>query len=221
MSTQKSSLGIILILLVPVITIAAYLIHSYNGILTAEEEVLTAWSQVESNYQRRADLVPNLVKTVQAYAGHEKSLITDVTDARAKALQSLTGAAQELTDATATAGSLTSGSKEKLSDETHMAAVAGAQKDVNSRITALMAMTEAYPNLKASDNFLALQDQLEGTENRINIARMTFNERAGEFNASIRRIPGTLVASWGGFKRKAYFQSDAEASKAPALQFEK
>lgn len=221
MSAQKSSLGIVLLLLVPVIAIAAYITVSYNSILTTEEQVFTAWSQVESTYQRRADLIPNLVKTVQTYADHEKSLITDVTDARAEALQSLAGTAQGLSETAEKAGQVTAGSKEKLSDDAHMGQIASVQKDVQEKVTALMVMAEAYPTLRASDNFMALQDQIEGTENRINVARMAFNEKAGEFNASIRRIPGNLVASWGGFKRKAYFQADAGSNKALSVQFGK
>jgi LemA protein len=219
MSEKPSSLGGVLIVLVPLIAIAAYLAMSYNGILSSEEEVFTAWAQVESNYQRRADLIPSLIKTVKAYADHERSVIIDATDARVKGLQALTESAQALSHSTEEANKTTLGSKDKLSDEAHMTEINSHQKDVKDHLTAFVMMAEAYPNLKAGDNFMALQDQIEGTENRINVSRLAFNEKAGEFNAAIRRIPGNLMAGLGGFKRKAYFQADAGASKAVIPDF--
>lgn len=219
MTIKKSSLGGILLVLVPLIAVTGFLAVTYNSILTSEEEVFTAWSQVESNYQRRADLVPSLVKTVQAYADHEKSLITDVANVRAQALKSLVSSAEELSASAAQATQATIGSKDKLSDEKHLSDISASQREVTEKFTSFIAMTEAYPNLKSADSFMMLQDQIEGTENRINIARMTFNEKAGEFNSSIRRIPGNLVAAWGGFKRKAYFQADKGTNQVSSPQF--
>lgn len=216
MHTRTSSLGLILILLLPLMGIAAYLAASYNSILGKEEEVFTAWSQVESTYQRRADLIPGLVKTVQGYAEHEKTVIQNATDARAQAAERLAAAAGALAQAEAPRAGA---GADTLGDEGKMAGIARQQKEVGDRIRALMVMSEAYPQLRASDNFLALQDQLEGAENRINVARMAFNEKAGDFNAAIRAIPGNVMAALGGFKRKAYFKADEGAAAAPSVSF--
>lgn len=217
----SSGLSVTLFVLVPVILIVGFLSVSYNGIVSKEEEVFGAWSQVESNYQRRADLVPNLVKTVQAYADHERQTLKEVTVERTAWLNPLVESAEGLAAATADADKATVGSKDKLSDEEHMKAVSLSQKAVTDKLTRFMGVVEGYPSLRASDNFLALQDQLEGAENRINTARMAFNDKAREFNASIRRIPGSLMAGLGGFKRKAYFEADQGAEKAPEANFAK
>lgn len=220
MSDRPSSgLAVSLLILLPVVAIVAYLAFSYNGIVDDEEEVFTAWSQVESAYQRRADLVPNLVKTVQAFADQEMMAIVAVTDARAEALKALAQSAADAAAASDAATKTTADSKDRLADEQHMGEVARAQKAAADKLTAVIVMTEAYPDLRSSDNFLALQDQLEGTENRINMARIAFNEKAGDFNARIRRIPGSLLAGLGGFKRKAYFKADEGAEKAVPVEF--
>lgn len=219
MSKMSSHLASGLFIILPAIAIIGTLSWSYNGIVSKEEEVFSAWSQVESNYQRRADLVPNLVKTVQAYAEHELSAVLIVADARTEGLKALAQAAGQATTAADVAAKTLANSQDKLSDDAHMKDIAAAQKQVGNSITAMMVMAEAYPALRASDNFLALQDQLEGAENRINTARMSFNDKAQVYNAAIRRIPGSLLAGLGGFQRKAYFEADAGAEKAADVNF--
>lgn len=220
MSDKSSSgLAVTLLILLPVVAVVGYLSYSYNGIIDDEEEVFTAWSQVESAYQRRADLVPNLVKTVQAFADQEMMAVVAVTDARAEALKGLTQTAADAAAASDAAAKAAAGGKDLLDDEQRMGDVARAQKAAADKLTAVIVMAEAYPDLRSSDNFLALQDQLEGTENRINMARTAFNAKAGDFNARIRRIPGSLLAGLGGFKRKAYFKADEGADRAVAVEF--
>lgn len=220
MSKSSSGLAAGLFIVVPVAAVLGVLAWSYNGLVSKEEAVFSAWAQVESNYQRRADLVPNLVKTVQAYADHELSAIMVVADGRAEALKALAQSASDVAVAARSAGDMAAGGREKLSDEAYVRSVADAQKQAGAKISALMAMAEAYPDLRASDNFMVLQDQLEGAENRINTARMAFNENAQSYNAAIRRLPGSLLATLGGFQRKAYFEADAGAERAPAVGFE-
>lgn len=219
MSKTSSGLAAGLLIILPAVAIIGTLAWSYNGIVTKEEKVFSAWSQVESNYQRRADLVPNLVKTVQAYADHEISAVIAVADDRAESLKALALAAQEANATTKSATQTLSGGTEKLSDTAYIKNVAAAQNQSREKISVLLAMTEAYPALRASDNFLALQDQLEGAENRINTARMSFNETAQTYNAAIRRLPGSLLANLGGFQRKAYFEAGNGAEKSPTIDF--
>ncbi len=173
----------------------------YNGLVAKEETVLSSWAQVESNYQRRADLVPNLIATVKAFADHETDVMTAVTKARADAVA-----------ATAAVG-------KDLGDENALKAAAQAQKALGQSMSRLMAVAENYPQLRSSDNFLALQDQLEGTENRINVARIVFNESVNDYNSAIRKMPGALIAGMAHFQRKAYFESDEGADKAGSVSF--
>lgn len=171
----------------------------YNSLVTSEEKVNTAWAQVENQYQRRADLIPNLVNTVKGYASHEQETLTAVMNARAQA-----------TSVTVDAANLT--------PET-LAAYNQAQGQVGSALSRLLAVAENYPDLKANQNFLELQSQLEGTENRIAVERQRFNEAAQEYNTSIRRFPKNLLASIFGFHIKPYFQSQEGAATAPVVQF--
>ncbi len=171
----------------------------YNDIVTAEESVETAWSQVENQYQRRADLIPNLVETVKGYAAHESETLENVMAARAKATQVV------VDPANATAEQL--------------AEFQAAQGELGQALGRLMAVAEAYPDLKANQNFMALQSQLEGTENRIAVARNNFNEEARAYNTMIRRFPANIVASIFGFEKKAYFEAQQGAETAPAVQF--
>lgn len=171
----------------------------YNDIVTAEESVETAWSQVENQYQRRADLIPNLVETVKGYAAHESETLENVMTARAKATQVV------VDPANATAEQL--------------AEFQAAQGELGQALGRLMAVAEAYPDLKANQNFMALQSQLEGTENRIAVARNNFNEEARAYNTMIRRFPANIVASIFGFEKKAYFEAQQGAETAPAVQF--
>ena len=171
----------------------------YNVLVTQEETVNSQWANVESQYQRRADLIPNLVATVKGYATHESSTLEGVVAARAKATQ-VTIDPEKLTP-------------EKLQE------FQAAQGQVSSALGKLLMITENYPDLKANQNFLELQAQLEGTENRISVERGRFNDLAKEFNAAIRRFPRSIIASIGGFKKKPYFESEQGSEKAPAVKF--
>lgn len=171
----------------------------YNAIIIAEENVNTAWSQVENQYQRRADLIPNLVETVKGYAAHESATLEDVIAARAKATQVVV----DPTNATAE----------------QIAAFQAAQGELSQALGRLMAISENYPDLKASQNFAALQSQLEGTENRITVARNNFNEMARQFNTMIRRFPTNLIANAMSAEKRPYFEANDGADKAPQVQF--
>lgn len=169
----------------------------YNGLVKQEETVTAAWSQVENNYQRRADLIPNLVATVKGYAEHESSTLEAVVQARANA----TGV---------NGGNLSS-------DD--IAAYQKAQGEVSSALSRLLVVVEQYPDLKANENFLDLQAQLEGTENRIAEARRAFNETAREYNTAVRRFPANLLAGIFGFSTKGYFEADEASKAAPKVEF--
>lgn len=172
---------------------------TYNGMVTKEEAVRTAWSNVETQYQRRADLIPNLVSTVKGYASHEESTLKAVVDARAKA--------------TSVNLSLDDLSPEKLAEYQQ------AQSAVTSALGRLIAVSESYPELKANQNFLELQAQLEGTENRITVARKEFNDATQVYNVAVRKFPANLVAMIFGFDTKPYFEADAAAATAPKVEF--
>lgn len=205
--SMTTGLSILLLALPAIIWFTA----SYNGLVSKEENVLAAWAQVESNYQRRLDLIPNLVKTVKAYAEHEGSTLANIAKLRehVDAVQAESSKAAQLSQ----------GSVGKLDDEAYLKSLANAQQKVGENLKNLMVEVEAYPNLRASDQFLELQGQIEGTENRINVARMAFNESVNDFNGAIRRMPGSLVSGLGNFHRKAYFKSDEGADKAVKVEF--
>lgn len=171
----------------------------YNAMVAAEEDVETAWSQVENQYQRRSDLIPNLVETVKGYASHESETLEGVIAARAKATQVV------IDPQNATAEQL--------------AAFQAAQGELSQALGRLMAVAENYPNLKANENFMALQSQLEGTENRITVARNNFNEKARTYNTMIRRFPSNIIAGMFGFEKKPYFEAQDGADKAPQVKF--
>ena len=171
----------------------------YNTMTEKEEAVNKAWSNVENQYQRRSDLIPNLVNTVKGYAQHEQSTLTVVLEARSKATQ-ITVNADDLTP-------------EKLKEYQQ------AQGQVTSALGKLLAITEAYPDLKANENFKELQAQLEGTENRISVERRNFNEVVGSYNTYIRKFPQNIVASIFGFEKRAYFEAEAGSEKAPKVEF--
>ena len=172
-----------------VIGIFIFLAFTYNNIVTKEEQVRATWSQVESNIERKFDLLPNLVKVVKAYAKHEKELFTNITALRS--------------DANRLLKSSTNSSSIKVAQEL--------QRKLNNSVMQLFAVAENYPDLEASQNFLALQSQIEGSENRINITRMIYNEAVGDYNAYIRKIPANIVASFGGFSKKEYFEAQKSA----------
>lgn len=188
-----------IIILAVVAIVAIWGITGYNGMVKADEAVSTAWSNVENQYQRRADLIPNLVNTVKGYAAHEKETLDAVISARTRATQ-LTVDADNLTP-------------EKLQE------FQKAQGEVGSALGRLLAITEAYPELKANQNFLELQAQLEGTENRISVERRNFNDVAKNYNTSIRTFPRNLLAGMFGFEKRPYFEAQEGAEKAPEVQF--
>ena len=179
--------------------LAIFGFRTYNGLVEKDEAVATAWSNVETQYQRRADLIPNLVNTVKGYATHESETLESVIAARSAAT-SINLTADELTP-------------EKIAE------YQAAQQQVRSALGRLIAIAENYPDLKANQNFLELQAQLEGTENRIAVARKEFNEIAKTYNVAVRRFPANLVAGICGFDTKAYFEADEAAAQAPVVQF--
>ena len=182
-----------------VAVVVIFFYATYNGFVNKEEGLKGAWADVETQYQRRADLIPNLVSTVKGYAAHETQTFTEVTEARAKAT-SINLSADDLTP-------------ERL------AQFQRAQAEVRSALGRLIAVSESYPDLKANQNFLELQAQLEGTENRIAVARKDFNAAAQQYNVSVRRFPANLVARMFGFGQKPYFESAEGAAAAPQVTF--
>ena len=172
---------------------------NYNRIIRQRETVEMSWSEVENQYQRRMDLIPNLVSTVKGYASHEQETLTGVIEARAKA-----------TSVTIDANNMT---------EEQLANYQKAQGDVTNALSKLMMVTEAYPQLRANENFLELQAQLEGTENRISVARRNFNKSVRQYNNTIRSFPTLIYAGWLGFTTKPYFQADEGAKTAPKVEF--
>ncbi len=182
-----------------VAVVVIFLYATYNGFVNKEEGLKSAWSNVETQYQRRADLIPNLVNTVKGYAAHESQTLNEVTEARARAT-SINLSADDLTP-------------EKLQQFQQ------AQAQVRSALGRLIAVSESYPDLKANQNFLELQAQLEGTENRIAVARKDFNDVAQKYNVSVRRFPANLVARMFGFEQKPYFESAEGTETAPQVAF--
>lgn len=195
MERHKGLKGYVLIVLALLLLVMiGWFTVSYNALIAKEEQVKTAWSQVESNIQRKVDLLPNLVKVVKRYAAHEKEVYEQIAALRAEA------------------GSMLGDSR----DDT--AKVAALQKRLDMATAKLFAVAENYPELRSSEQFLQLQSQIEGAENRINITRMQFNEAVGEYNAYLRHIPANIIASVGGFRAKAYFKADESAHKTFKLE---
>ena len=184
-------IGGVLLLLVMMIA------GSYNGMVSSRESVNTAWSKVESQYQRRSDLIPNLVNTVKGAANFEQETLTKVVEARAKATQI----------------------KVDANNPDDIAKFQQAQSEVSSSLSRLLAVAENYPQLKATENFRDLQSQLEGTENRITVARNDFNDAAKSYNTKVKSFPTNLLAGMFGFKERPYFESDVGANKAPSVDF--
>jgi len=194
-----------LLITLGIIAIIAFILYrvfagSYNKMVTKEEQVTGAWSQVENVYQRRADLIPNLVNTVKGYADFEQETLQGVIEARSKA----TGINVNTDDL----------SPEKIQQFQQ------AQQGLSSALSRLMVVVERYPDLKANQNFIKLQDQLEGTENRIAVERRKFNEVTQEYNTYIRKFPQTILAGMYGFEKKGYFEADQGAEKAPEVSFD-
>lgn len=195
---MKKNKGLIITIVV-IVLVALWGISSYNGLVGMDEKVSNKWANVETQYQRRSDLIPNLVNTVKGYAKHESQTLEAVMAARSQATQ------VKIDPSNCTPQQL--------------AAYQKAQGDVTTALGKLLAITENYPDLKATDNFKMLQEQLEGTENRINVARKDFNDSAKEYNTSLRRFPRNIIASMLGFEKRNYFEAEAGAEKAPKVEF--
>ena len=196
---MKKSLIVIIGLVVLIGIIFLWYQGIYNGLVQTDEKVKSAWGNVENQYQRRSDLIPNLVATVKGYATHEATTLENVINARAKATQMTI-------DPT------------NLNEET-LAQFQAVQGELSSALNRLLVNVEAYPDLKANQNFLDLQAQLEGTENRIATERMRFNETAQEYNTLVRKFPNNIVAGMSGFSVKPYFKAEAGSEKAPEVKF--
>ena len=191
---KKTIIGIAI-----VAVLAFWAMGNYNKMVTEEENVETSWGNVENQYQRRMDLIPNLVATVKGYAAHEKETFEAVIAARAKATQITIDPSNATPE--------------------QLAAYQNAQGELSQALGRLLAVSESYPDLKANQNFMALQEQLEGTENRITVARNQFNETAKGFNTIIRKFPNNIIANIFGFEKKPYFEAEAGAEKAPTVEF--
>lgn len=181
---------VLLTVVVLLVLIVGAVFSSYNGLVSMNENVNGKWSQVETQLQRRSDLIPNLVNTVKGYSTHEEKVFDDVANARAK----LAGA-QSVQDAAAANGEL------------------------SGALTRLLALSENYPNLKANTNFIQLQDELAGTENRLAVARKDYNDTVQAFNAKIKTVPTSIIAGLTGFTARSYFQAEQGAQKAPQVKF--
>lgn len=196
---MKKSLGTGGIIIAVLVLVLIWGISAYNQLVGSEESVSKTWSQVENVYQRRLDLIPNLIKTVQGAADYEKSTLQAVIEARSKASSIQLNA-------------------ENMSQE-QLQAFTQAQDELGSAVSRLMLTIERYPELKANQNFLELQSQLEGTENRITVERQKYNQVVGNFNTQVRRFPKNIIAGMFGFEKKAYFEASAGAEQAPAVDF--
>lgn len=196
---MKKGLVVLLVVAAVAIGLFGWFKSNYNNMVKMDEGVQAAWSQVENVYQRRADLIPNLVATVKGYASHEQQTLEGVVSARSKATQ-ITLDAENLTP-------------DKLAEYQK------AQGELGAALGKLLAITENYPELKANENFLSLQSQLEGTENRIAVERKKFNEAARNYNTEIRQFPKNIVANFFGFEKKPYFEAAEGAQQAPVVAF--
>jgi LemA protein len=194
------SLGLIVVVVIAIILLMSGC-GTYNSLVSSEEQVNEAWSQVENQYQRRADLIPNLVATVKGYASHEERVLTRVTEARARS----TGISVD---------------SDVLEDPEAFARFEAAQNELSQALRQLLVVTENYPNLKADQQFLALQSQLEGTENRISVERRRFNGVVQGYNTQVRKFPANIFAGIFGFEQKQYFKSEPGSEKAPEVKFD-
>ncbi len=188
---MKKGIIILIVVIALFAILGISLIGTYNNLVTANEGVNGKWSQVENQMQRRYDLIPNLVETVKGYATHEETIFTDIADARSK----LAGA-QSIDDKVA------------------------ADSELSSALSRLLMIVENYPDLKANQNFIALQDELAGTENRLAIARKDYNDTVQGFNATIQKFPTNMFVGMFGFDKYAYYEAEDEAAKAPVVKFE-
>jgi LemA protein len=196
---KKKGIITIIVIVAVLLLLFIWVKNAYNGMVKKQEAVEAQWAQVENVYQRRADLIPNLVATVKGYAAHEQGTLTAVIEARAKA-----------TSITVDPSNIT---PEQLAEFQE------AQDQLSSALSRLLVSVERYPDLKANENFLALQSQLEGTENRITVERQKFNDRAREYNQSIRMFPRNIIAGMFGFEKIGYFKAAAGSEVAPKVEF--
>ena len=197
----KTGLIITGIILLVIFSMYGCVTRSYNSMVTAEETVKAAWSQVENVYQRRLDLIPNLVSTVKGYASHEEKVFTEIAEMRSRA------------------GGVVNVSEEVLNNPETFEKFQKVQSELGGSLQRLLAVAENYPELKANENFRDLQSQLEGTENRITVERKRFNEAVQSYNIGIRRFPQAILANMFGFREKPYFKADEQAASAPKVEF--
>lgn len=197
---MSKGIGILIVIAVVIIGAIMWGTGIYNNLVGLEESVTGSWSQVENQYQRRADLIPNLVNTVKGVADFEKETYTAVTEARAKVNQ-------------------INMTPEMLSDPNAFSQFQSAQDGLGSALSRLLVTVENYPQLKANENFMQLQAQLEGTENRISVERKRFNEVVQNYNTTIRRFPASIIAGFTGFSQKQYFTAVAGSDQAPKVEF--
>ncbi len=190
---MKSSTKTLVIILAIVAVLVIWFIGAQNNLVNLEEEVKLQFSQVETTLQRRSDLIPNLVETVKGYAKHEEEVFTQIADARSKL-----------------AGSIKTGDVEDINE---------ASNQLDSALNRLLVITENYPELKANEQFVALQDELAGTENRIAVARQNYNETVSEYNKAIKMFPTSIVAGMNGYEAADYFEADDDAKDAPVVNF--
>ena len=195
-----AGLGCLAIIGLAVLILGSSAWGAYNGLVSKQQGVESMWAQVENDYQRRADLIPNLVATVKGYAAHESDVLEAVTASRSQV-----GSMRVTPDI--------------LNNPEQFQKFQQAQTGLSSALSRLMVVVERYPDLKANENFIALQSQLEGSENRITNARRNFNNAAQEYNTQVMQFPGNIFAHMFGFQKKAYFQSAAGSEKAPVVDF--
>jgi LemA protein len=201
-------LGCVGALILALIIFGGYFVSVRNNLVGLDEQVNQQWAQVESQYQRRYDLIPNLVRTVQGAANFEKSTLEAVVNARSRVGQ------------VAAPSGAPGGATGLPNDQNQMEQFAAAQQGLSNALSRLLVVVERYPEVKSNQNFLELQSQLEGTENRIAVERQRYNQDAQQFNTSIRRFPASLVANMSGFKPKAYFKGVAGSTQAPQVDFQ-
>lgn len=196
---MKNLINKILVIAVVIVASLSLTSCNYNSLVEEQQGVDQSWAEVENQYQRRADLIPNLVNTVKGYSAHEEETLVKVTEARAKAT-SISINADDL-------------------NEENLAKFQQAQSELSGALKSLLAVSEAYPDLKANENFMNLQTQLEGTENRITIARRNYTEAVQKYNTAIKKFPTNIYAGWFGFTPKPQFKAEAGAEKAPEVKF--
>ena len=197
---MKALLVALVVIVVLVVAVGAWAVGVYNSLVGLDQSVSEKWAQVQNVYQRRADLIPNLVETVKGFAAQERNVLTEVTEARARA----TGV--QLTP-------------EALNDPKALERFQAAQGQLSGALSRLLVVVERYPELKSNQNFLQLQSQLEGTENRIAVERRRFNEAVREYNTRLSLFPGTIVGRLAGFRPKAFFEAAPDAATPPKVKF--